>query len=366
VVLPLLVTIVAATAGIATPRAASAVTRPIVVLYGDSLSEEAAGPFTTGLEEHATVVIRAMGGLAICDELDQMATDLDVLHPTAVVVQFSGNAYTPCMALHPYPTDGYYAAYHADADEVMAVYADTDVLVWWVSAPIPRWVTDAARWQTLNRMYSAMPLHHPNARFIDAGAAVLRAGAYTDSLPCLFFEPCEGLIDAVTGELANRVRSPDGTHFCPVTISSDDGRCPVWSSGAWRFGIGMAAPVADWLTGTAPRVVAGVVHGHGDGLWLLTRDGDVVGIGATAPQGSVTGWHTDPFVGVAATPSGAGYWLVASDGGIFAFGDATFHGSTGNTRLNQPIVGMAATPTGAGYWLVASDGGIFAFGDGER
>ncbi len=64
-----------------------------------------------------------------------------------------------------------------------------------------------------------------------------------------------------------------------------------------------------------------------------------------------------------AAASPAGYWLVASDGGIFAFGDAPFHGSTGDIRLNKPIVAMAPTPTGAGYWLVASDSGIFAFGD---
>ena len=55
--------------------------------------------------------------------------------------------------------------------------------------------------------------------------------------------------------------------------------------------------------------------------------------------------------------------MVASDGGIFSFGDAGFHGSTGNITLNKPIVGMAATPSGNGYWMVASDGGIFSFGD---
>jgi ribosomal protein L24E len=53
--------------------------------------------------------------------------------------------------------------------------------------------------------------------------------------------------------------------------------------------------------------------------------------------------------------------MVGSDGGIFAFGDATFHGSTGNIRLNKPVMSMAADPDGEGYWLVASDGGIFAF-----
>jgi hypothetical protein len=36
-----------------------------------------------------------------------------------------------------------------------------------------------------------------------------------------------------------------------------------------------------------------------------------------------------------------GYWFVAADGGVFSFGDAQFHGSTGNIRLNKPVVDMA-------------------------
>ena len=44
---------------------------------------------------------------------------------------------------------------------------------------------------------------------------------------------------------------------------------------------------------------------------------------------------------MAATPDGKGYWLVAADGGVFAYGDATFYGSTGGTRLNRPVIGMA-------------------------
>jgi hypothetical protein len=68
-----------------------------------------------------------------------------------------------------------------------------------------------------------------------------------------------------------------------------------------------------------------------------------------------------PVVGMTPTPGGGGYWLVASDGGIFSFGNASFHGSTGNLHLDAPVVGMDS-PTGNGYWLVASDGGIFSFG----
>ena len=68
-----------------------------------------------------------------------------------------------------------------------------------------------------------------------------------------------------------------------------------------------------------------------------------------------------PVIASAATADGRGYYMVGSDGGIFTFGDATFHGSTGNLHLNTPVVGIAPTPDGTGYWLVATDGGVFAF-----
>ncbi len=58
-----------------------------------------------------------------------------------------------------------------------------------------------------------------------------------------------------------------------------------------------------------------------------------------------------------------GYWEVATDGGVFAFGNASFEGSMGGTKLNAPVVGIAATPDGKGYWEVAADGGVFGFGD---
>ncbi len=100
------------------------------------------------------------------------------------------------------------------------------------------------------------------------------------------------------------------------------------------------------------------------GYWLLGADGGVFSFGDAPFHGS-TGDRVlnRPAVAMAARPDGSGYWFAASDGGIFAFGDARFFGSMGGVALNQPIVGMAATPSGAGYWLVARDGGIFAFGD---
>ena len=99
------------------------------------------------------------------------------------------------------------------------------------------------------------------------------------------------------------------------------------------------------------------------GYRLVAADGGVFAFGNAAFHGSTGNVVLNqPIVGMASNPVGDGYWFVARDGGIFSFGNAPFHGSTGAVRLNQPIVGMAAHPSGQGYWMVAADGGIFTFG----
>jgi ribosomal protein L24E len=120
-----------------------------------------------------------------------------------------------------------------------------------------------------------------------------------------------------------------------------------------------AAPTAQAADGSARAAAA-------NGYWMVASDGGIFSFGDAKFHGSTGNIKLNqPIVGIAATPSGNGYWMVATDGGIFAFGDAKFFGSTGAIKLNKPIVGMAATPSGKGYWLVASDGGIFAFGDAK-
>lgn len=100
------------------------------------------------------------------------------------------------------------------------------------------------------------------------------------------------------------------------------------------------------------------------GYWLVAADGGIFSFGDAPFHGSTGNLRLNqPIVGMAVTPDSGGYWLAAADGGIFAFGDAPFYGSLGNLTLNKPIEAMIATPSGHGYWMVASDGGIFAFGD---
>ena len=124
------------------------------------------------------------------------------------------------------------------------------------------------------------------------------------------------------------------------------------------------APYGSVTQPLAKPIVGMASTPDGKGYWLVAADGGIFTFGDAGFHGSTGNINLNkPIVGMASTPDGQGYWLVASDGGIFTFGDATFYGSTGNIKLNQPIVGMASTPDGKGYWLVAADGGIFTFGD---
>src|SRR5438552_1255815 len=65
---------------------------------------------------------------------------------------------------------------------------------------------------------------------------------YGDSLvraadPCLLREPCTGGVDT-HGNRVNRVRSIDGTHFCPVPYAVVD-NCPTYASGGERYALGL-------------------------------------------------------------------------------------------------------------------------------
>ncbi len=147
--------------------------------------------------------------------------------------------------------------------------------------------------------------------------------------------------------------------FTVLSATSLIASVPPGPSGGGVVNVAVRSP-----DGTSPRVPADQYIYALPGYWLVASDGGIFAYGDAGFHGSTGDIALNrPVVGMATTLDDRGYWLVASDGGIFAFGDAHFHGSTGDIALNKPVVGMAATPDGGGYWLVASDGGIFAFGD---
>ena len=218
-----------------------------VAYYGDSLAWEAQEHFVAALKAADGTKVRTatFGGTAICDWLDEMRADAVAFRPDAVVVEFSGNAFTPCMldgAGAPLQGQAYRDRYVADAFAVLAVFEPTGAHVYFAGAPVTRNAAQRPdpRDRTINWVYRSVAAQHPDAsEYVDAGDAVLDHGRYTDTLPCVPGEPCRTGGD-------NVVRAPDGGHFCPTGPDARQGvtaTCGVWSSGAFRYGRAMAAPV---------------------------------------------------------------------------------------------------------------------------
>ncbi|RPI23931.1 MAG: hypothetical protein EHM57_03320 [Actinobacteria bacterium] len=161
------------------------------------------------------------------------------------MLEFSGNRFTPCM----HHADGSpmgggeaFLKYLADARAAIDVFASTGTVVYLAGAPVRRENDGTVQGGAMNALYRWLGLLDAgdNVVYVDAGRALLRDGRYTDRLPCLPGEPCEG------DDGTNPVRSPDGLHLCPAemwSLKSPSPECPVWSSGAYRYGLALAAPV---------------------------------------------------------------------------------------------------------------------------
>lgn len=229
--------------------------RPVVALYGDSLSWEARELFVAELASRAPaapVTVRTHGGTALCDWLDQMRADAAGLAGGVAVVQFSGNNFTPCMLDRSgvgLTGESLVDRYRADAETAIAVFRSTGTTVLLAGAPI----VDSE----LNAMYGELAERHDGVVYVPAGDAVFDGGRWTATLPCLPGEPCEGGVDA-SGTPVNVVRAPDALHFCPTGAEGrgPDDDCPVWSSGAYRFALALAAPVIDLLGAAATSTAA--------------------------------------------------------------------------------------------------------------
>lgn len=236
--------------------------RPLVVLYGDSLAWSARDAFAMAFalsgKPEIEVVTRTWGGTAICDWLGPMASDATELEPGAVVIQFSGNSLTPCMEDengNQLTGDAYFAQYQTDAEAAIGAFAGTNTQVILAGAPRAPDALGSFKGSLVNAIYERLARTHDGVRYADAGASVLRNGGWTETLPCLPAEPCTGGTDE-DGIPINVVRAPDGAHFCPVAPSAVRGvtdDCPVWSSGAFRYGMALAHPVIESIDTSGSR-----------------------------------------------------------------------------------------------------------------
>jgi lysophospholipase L1-like esterase len=205
-----------------------------VVLIGDSLAEEAA-PYLQRELGDTKVLERFLGGTAPCDWLD---TDLRARRSRIVVISFSGNSATPCMAGEGGQLRGeaLVERYRADLTAMVDQVRATGAQVVLVGQPARGFVAAEGQGQRevdgVNAVYGELA-EAGDVSFVDAGAAVEAPdGAFTRTLPCL---PGE---DECGPGGTNVVRSDDGVHFCPGAASHP---CPRYSSGAFRFAGAIAA-----------------------------------------------------------------------------------------------------------------------------
>jgi hypothetical protein len=182
------------------------------------------------------------GGASICTWLNIMGQDAATFRPEAVVLEFVGDSFSPCMnGVQPF-TAAFYAKYQADAEAAIGIFARTGAHVYIAGYPIMLTTESNPLWDHLNQVLAGVAAASPDASFMDAGAAVENNGAFTFSLPCLYFELCANQ----PGPGQNLVRDPAGTHFCPTNQGTVTGLywyCDVWSSGAFRYGAAMASGV---------------------------------------------------------------------------------------------------------------------------
>jgi hypothetical protein len=237
---------------LAVARPAVAAPDPVrVVVYGDSLSAEA-GPYLEGLAHDVAgvgSVVRAAPGGATCDLFDQMARDAARLRPALVIVQFSGNNLTACMRDregHALTGEAWLAKYRADTDHAIRLLRPMRAPIWLATSPVGllaerKGEDDVVR---IAAMYRQLAARRAGVRVADAARSVLAFGRYwTRTLPCLAHEPCAGGVDT-NADRVNQVRAFDGVHFCPAPHTSGSS-CPVWSSGALRYALGLLVPALD-------------------------------------------------------------------------------------------------------------------------
>ncbi len=183
-----------------------------------------------------------MGGLAVCDFLASMTSDATSWQPTAVVLEFSGDNFTPCMAGDPLGSPQYYAKYQTDMQTAIDIFRPYGTEVFLSGTPYDASTNANEIVGNLNQLYASVAAVEPGVTYVDAGQSVMANGAFTWTLPCLPAEPCTGPSDT------NVVRAPDGVHFCPTGDTTIEGYfavCNVYSSGAFRFAEAMLAPALD-------------------------------------------------------------------------------------------------------------------------
>jgi hypothetical protein len=169
-----------------------------------------------------------------------MSSDAQSWQPTAAVLAFSGDAFTPCMEGLQLGTPQYFTKYQQDTQTAISIFRSVGTKVILVGLPLDASAGLSQNVSAINQIYQSLAANDVGVSYDDAGQAVMANGQFTWTLPCLPFEPCTG------PNGTNVVRAPDGVHFCPdgkdTPEAGSEYVCDVYSSGDFRFAAAMLAP----------------------------------------------------------------------------------------------------------------------------
>jgi hypothetical protein len=158
------------------------------------------------------------------------------------ILQFSGNSLTDCMRARdgqPLDDAAVVDKYADDVEQVIRILRSRGSRVYLAGSPR---TALSRRAQDINTIFAWTAMQwrargEPVQYFDAAGSVLTNDGSFAARLPCL---PAETSAEGCHPDGTIDVRSPDGTHFCPVETGGKVA-CPVWSSGAYRFGTALAA-----------------------------------------------------------------------------------------------------------------------------
>ena len=151
---------------------------PRVALFGDSLANETGEDFSSLAQAAGgTAFVRAFPGTAPCDWLPQMPADDAAFQPTAVVLLFSGDYYTPCISGYPFGSPQYYAKYQTDIQAVIDLFRADGAHVYLVGLPYDESPTLSANVANLNQLYISIAAANTGVDYVDAGQSVMAYGS---------------------------------------------------------------------------------------------------------------------------------------------------------------------------------------------
>jgi hypothetical protein len=216
-----------------------------ISLFGDSLTYQARNAFLAGTAplgvRLATVSTRP--GAALCDDRDEIVRHLASKRPDLLVLEYSGNSFTPCMtaaggAQLPIGSRAWRDRYRDDLERVVTMAASTGTEVVWATAPpVERFGAPPDYPARIATVVHEVAEHAPNVRVADTGRALAGRDGYSPTLPC---RPDEA---ALCRDARIVVRDADGLHFDCIGTIDVLGGCLGYSAGARRYGDALAATV---------------------------------------------------------------------------------------------------------------------------